>query len=308
MNYKNLILVAMLVFSGSVYARGGSMGSGGGMVVSCKDKPAELLDVYEAKIRYGKHSLIKEGDDLYQTYKMLMKSKFALQTPKFSSEALEAITNNNFYAFHKRLKNSTALDFSDDHGDVLALKSGCELKQVAIFDYDSDEILINQDLYNEMDNISKASLMMHELYYSFERKLGEMTSQTTRRHVGHLLSKKIQVPGYMGRNQAHFKCMSDNIDPTYSEADFELYITNDVDTSSYQFVSFDRRPVFIKTKAKSEQRFGRIYKDEEIDVVSDNRNFKKIKIKSSFSKDRLVFEYLQNNVLKEVELRCQKNL
>lgn len=94
----------------------------------------------------------------------------------------------------------------DDSHEVIK-QSGCEPVQIAVY-YEST-ILIDKKLWDQLDNLSKAAVWMHELIYQTERESGRTNSISTRILVGQMFStagSRPRMDGVPTDAKLHLQC------------------------------------------------------------------------------------------------------
>lgn len=164
----------------------GEKGNGGYSIV-CRDSnsliaSAELLDVYEGRLLYKKsysvdlntvEELVKIAQDRVR--------KYVLFASKLNKE-IDLIEKNLVF-----IPEGHELESTEDAFPVIK-KKGCEFEQLANYT-EAGEVLVSQEIFDRIDNLNKAALILHEAIYSIRRKaLGETTSQNTRRLVSQLMA------------------------------------------------------------------------------------------------------------------------
>jgi hypothetical protein len=176
-----------LLFLISTFSYAGDKGNGGYSIV-CRDNEngpitsAELLDIYEGRVLYKRNFQVDQNSvaDLINLAKEKVASYGHFAT-KLDKE-ISLIERNTIY-----IPAGNELEPTDDAFPPIK-KKGCKFEQLANYT-NSGEVLISSEIYDELDNINKAALIIHEAIYSIRRKaLGEKTSQNTRRLVAHLMS------------------------------------------------------------------------------------------------------------------------
>lgn len=177
------------------FAMAGQSGNGGDVVVCIADgriRSVELLDFYEAKtLRKIQYSL---GDKILSVeakielalsrlspFSPVRVQDYLTQTRSFYSEAL----------FLKGVK----LDDIPDAG-YLALPIGCHIEQIVIqkeprFPGDP-RFLVSQDLWDFLDNDSRAGLILHEVIYREAISYGHTDSIATRYFNSLIFGNKIK--------------------------------------------------------------------------------------------------------------------
>ncbi|MEN0057706.1 MAG: hypothetical protein AAGB31_02635 [Bdellovibrio sp.] len=202
----------------------GGVGDGGGQGIVCRDDngqvlSAELLDIVEAKYFY----LLPVSKDNSLSYIEITK-KYAdildasipsadlssrstvqrgTEAPKISYDLnVGALPlKKGGYAFIKegalRIDAKKFLipgsDFSippvwDSNPRVLPSKKGCSLEQIALYTDGDNDVRFIEDVWNKLDNVNKAALLIHESLYKIQRFSGEVYSDRTRKAVGYLFS------------------------------------------------------------------------------------------------------------------------
>jgi hypothetical protein len=179
-----VFLTVLLSMSLDTFA--GDKGNGGYSIV-CRDNEgpivsAELLDIYEGKIIYRRNYSLDQKSDAE-----ILKSVFAKLTDysKFSTKLKKEIS-----LIEKNLimiPEGNELEPTDDAFPPIK-KKGCKFEQVANYT-NAGEVLVSQEIYDHLDNLNRAALVIHEAIYSMRRKsVGDKNSQITRRFVAHLLA------------------------------------------------------------------------------------------------------------------------
>ena len=158
-----LTMIAVLSFS-TVLASTDSSGVGnGGVSVVCRDAnerilSAELLDIFEGKVRYGKNY----NDNLDSDTKVELAQLKLINHPDFLS------------AFQEELARVRAILMYVPVGNILTptndafptiLKKGCNFEQLANYTDDGD-LLVSQEIYNHLSEVNKASLLVHQTVYA----------------------------------------------------------------------------------------------------------------------------------------------
>ena len=181
----NLLLASLLALSVSAFASG-EKGNGGYSVV-CRDTQgtitsAEILDIYEGRILYKRNY----PDNSFSVETLLNVAKYKMKEHVAFSAKLEKeidLANSNMIF----IPEGNELESTDDALPVIK-KTGCKNEQLANYT-DEGELLVSQEIYDRLDNVNKAALILHEAIYSLRRKSrGDETSQTTRRLTAQILA------------------------------------------------------------------------------------------------------------------------
>lgn len=186
---KLLILLVFLIPSAFAWRGGGKDGGNGGIVIVCRDRvtgtitQAQLLDLYEGNLLFTRN---------YET---------SLDHQSLIDRALERLSR--YPQLKKLLLNELALVTKDivmiPKGNVLVLTEDafpsvkpaeCDFEQVAHYTSDG-MLLISFEIFEKLNEVSRAALYLHEALYSLNRKMGETSSQRTRRVIAQLVADTV---------------------------------------------------------------------------------------------------------------------
>lgn len=188
--------------------KGGSDGSGGQVLV-CPSPNGKstvtLLDLWEAKNITRSGSLIEAPDESPQTLKKMVaegiqRLKFIFDNRDHWQNGNSLITGPEATVFELSLyadwfltqtanlipMRRARLKLTDDAYEV-ALPEDCELKQIVNWRGQS-QIFVNMDLYDQLDNVNKTALILHEALYAMLRNYDETNSLRVRRAVGYVMT------------------------------------------------------------------------------------------------------------------------
>jgi len=245
-----LILLALMI-SSLVHAQGesamGAGSSGGGMVVVCNHPSVghtriELLDVYEAR-KNKAIKVVESTNDLNQDFirmnrnKSLLQGKGGTETNAYFENQLNGILTK-LIDWHY---GPDPLEFTNDQGQMLKLPVGCSLVQAAIFHDKPHKMVVDFNIWNQLDSLSQAALLIHEEFYFYQRQLGIKDSASARNLVGQVLASKGAVSAWKGQEKFNYKCFARNHAlPRTGTTDFLLNMTkkeNGFVELNLQFVS-----------------------------------------------------------------------
>jgi hypothetical protein len=181
---KTFLIVGLLSFGAFAYS--GEKGNGGYSVV-CRTEQgqitsAELLDIYEGRVIHKKNFAVdlNSVDDLIDLGRERL-TRYPEFLQKIDKE-IKIIDQNIVF-----IPEGNELEETDDAFPPIK-KKGCKFEQLANYQ-DSGEVLVSQEIYDQLDNVNKAALILHEAIYSFRRKaLGEVTSVNSRRLVAEIMA------------------------------------------------------------------------------------------------------------------------
>jgi hypothetical protein len=173
--------------------------SGGGNAVVCRSVDgkilhAQLLDLYEARVRYHLSPIAASGD--VETDYLAARTRDLTQfgvplSPYYLNFALKT-ARDDYQSFMRPVVFTNPgehLPLLSDQGDMVLPPAGCELEQLAIFNYLEpseypDVFRVDREIYNALDSNNRAALVSHELNHRSARRLGEPNSELTRGYVG----------------------------------------------------------------------------------------------------------------------------
>ncbi|KYG63881.1 hypothetical protein AZI86_13770 [Bdellovibrio bacteriovorus] len=175
----------------------GTVNGGGGKGVLCKkngQETLEILDLYEGRLLYDlKYTKFQSLEDA-SVDEVLGEVAQAYMTyasePVWASLTTDEAMKNAMIGFKNLIRfvdDGVSLKATNDSNEAF-VEAGCEVKQIAVY-YDENILLVDKKLWNKLDNVNKAALVLHEAFYQQERKIKEKTtSVSTRRFVSHIMS------------------------------------------------------------------------------------------------------------------------
>lgn len=201
----------------------GTVNGGGGKGVLCKkngQETLEILDLYEGRalydLKYSKKynsfddalNAIIETRLKYAEYGVIVVPGWSTTDAyaKIKGDLLETFKRTR--AKMKFIDSSKTLKNTNDANEAV-VEDSCESKQVALY-YDENILLVDKNLWDKLDFLNQAALLLHEVVYAAERTKGSTTSVATRRFVSHLLSDNGLrfLPAEMSRDQVYL-CMGE---------------------------------------------------------------------------------------------------
>ncbi|HWU41860.1 MAG TPA: hypothetical protein VN132_00440 [Bdellovibrio sp.] len=266
------IFVFYIVCLGSLASFAGTAVSGGGKSIVCEKadgtiESAQVLDLYEAKALYQLQTLSpgKSVSDYIED----AKAKLLRLSPNFAyiNGLIDLVRTNTHY-----LPSGSKLIPVEDAAPV-ALPAGCHLKQLAFYKDDS-LVLIDSDIWNALDNLNKAALILHEAIYRYERGSDTNDSGHARKFVGYLLSNTDLEPILDGvtKNSIHCQAFQAKSDGSVLVV-FQFYYLPDpksLDKATLQFDYIRGLPLYSKTVAQV-PAFTQIKKMESVSVVANSK-------------------------------------
>jgi hypothetical protein len=177
-------------------ARGlGPSVSGGGKALVCNlgsQEHVQVLDTAEAKDEYGSAALMKSSGNtkldflrLFERYQALVLND-AKPSAAIASSAYSELIGSVTWVSNEDLTVTTDAD------PTIEVHPECEIRQLAVY-LDSGitaGLYIGLELWDALDPLNQAVLLMHEYIYRWQRIQGATTSNSTRSLVGFLLTAK----------------------------------------------------------------------------------------------------------------------
>ena len=205
---------------------GGAVHGGGGRGIRCNlngKETFESLDLFEAKAVGLRLRPVPASEDeaIDLAIELLAKHMWTPKTIDLAeyTKLLKKAMRDKWLSKVRYLDGSKSLRMVNDSHEVI-LQEGCKPEQVAI--YYEGSILVNKKLYDQMDNLSKAALWLHEIVYYMERQGGRTNSIATRLLVGQMLSQQGARPkadGVPAHESQYVRCgIYDKEDNSLGEA------------------------------------------------------------------------------------------
>jgi len=169
----------VLALNTSAFAKGGEVGNGGD-VFQCQNSKSVLVDVYEAQAERGiKLDLGPPRLALFSKVDMAIKRLARLSPIRAKMYSDQA---HNFFNEASLIPDAQLTPIQDVYN--WATPDGCVLKQIAVqivpqFPQDK-RYLISKDLWDTLDDDSKAALILHEVIYREAISLGFTNSISVR--------------------------------------------------------------------------------------------------------------------------------
>lgn len=209
-NIFKLITIVVLFKISAAVAEAGTRDGGGGKGVVCRNpdgsiKSVELLDLWEARMVYGRQIRYSEASYEQQLKTLLPKLAWAIPYPvinpaQFQGWLISDLEEHTLDALLKKypdhfFKTTETVEETKDAYEriVPSGRNGCKIEQIVSMvdvDFSNDRLVyFNFELYGLMDETNKAALNLHEALYSYLRRtMNEPNSVRTRRLVGALMS------------------------------------------------------------------------------------------------------------------------
>ncbi|MEA9356785.1 hypothetical protein SHI21_11240 [Bacteriovorax sp. PP10] len=195
--FKKMMMLFLMGFSISVLAdenlMGGDRVGNGGDVVVC-GKKIELLDIYEARTS-GYEIKRPVGKTYQEMIKSLLQTNLLPIQPKRTAKYLKFLES-----FESEAQFLPGIKLSDvDDAGMVAIPTGCELKQIAIQLSDDERpagkkrYTVSLDLWNKLDEFNKMSLILHEIIYREAIEHKSSNSMVVRATVGEILKTKLDL-------------------------------------------------------------------------------------------------------------------
>ena len=190
---KLIMALALPLFAYSAFA--GPITSGGGFAVVCRNvkgkiDSAQLLDLYEAEKKLGL-TLIESKNDVVKDLKNAVSNQYRILGFDLKDPSTDASIESALGRYKDYLNEALYLPINFKLPEVSDLglhelpPLGCNIEQVAFFDDSSEKLKISTSIWNELDSLSQAALIFHEVIYLDKRRSNnDITSMKTRSVVG----------------------------------------------------------------------------------------------------------------------------
>ncbi len=239
----------------------GPISSGGGKSIVCFDNQkniiaVRLLDFYEAEKKFGNSFPPNEQRHFNEIVKsMLAKLNETGYGYRTFTEDHDPVSEGQRILRSFRLVPSQEMVVIDDSKEELTLQENCQMAQAASYLSDED-IRFDESIWNAMSEQDRAGLVIHEVVYWFERKLGLVEdSRRSRRTTAFLFDPQIELKNAFDRSQADtaksYFCMGGGHPESGPMTAFDVYRLNGFLT--FQFYWIGGEPVLTKTVAQLPQ-------------------------------------------------------
>lgn len=252
------VLILLCAGGAGRLANAGAWSSGGGSAVVCRAPDqsilsAEVLDIFEARSVYGQNLITHESMAIDDILKVVQER---LQTIGEDPEGVASVIPK-IHANMTVLPEGVKLEPIHDAKPV-ALPKGCKLEQLAAYIDPTRKVAVDREVWEKLDNLNKAALIVHEGIYQLTRKEGDTDSRRARKLTGYLFSEfsfeslTEGIPqnaqwcvakDYLGRDLYVFAPFPDPKHPEYTWL---------------QFIKFAGQSVFSKTTAVVPARLGHV--------------------------------------------------
>jgi hypothetical protein len=163
----------------------GAISGGGGKSVVCRDanhkiQTAELLDLFEGRIMYGR-KIVYSADGVEKQLATAFGKTVLNHQMQYDQTALD------IQAHLRMLPPSISLLPVDDAVEVI-VPVGCALEQLVNY-VNHDAILVSQEIWDQLNETNRAAALAHEAFYKNEREnYGATDSRRSRNVISELFS------------------------------------------------------------------------------------------------------------------------
>lgn len=160
----------------------GGVDGGGGKSIVCRNeagdiKTAEVLDLYEGRVMYGKN--IPESSIPMDEQIEAAIARIPMSSRGFIQGFVLMVKEN------MRLTPAGAQLLPIDDSFEVIVPKGCAAEQVANY-YSDNLVIISGDIWAALTETSKAALILHEAVYATNRLVGAKNSRQSRHIVAHI--------------------------------------------------------------------------------------------------------------------------
>jgi hypothetical protein len=179
--FKSFLALTLLITTSLVHAgEGGTVTGNGGDVIVCGDK-VQMLDVYEGMTLRNLH-LDLDGPDFKSKVDFAIRR--IMKVDPWRGRVLWQL-NSEFLSEVKFVRNVDLRDIEDSNQPFLP--KGCKQEQIAIQNikvtWADPTYIINEDLWDKLDENNKAVLVIHEIVFLASTRIdgvSQWTSPTVR--------------------------------------------------------------------------------------------------------------------------------
>lgn len=181
---KKLICILSLTLSSMSFA--GPSTSGGGIGVLCKSATQQklmLLDLFEASVAGQK--LISASGSFENDYAVSLTNLRRLGGDSRPVDQADLAQLNEMLNKYSEFVNYSLVP-TNDAGNTVQLPTNCHYEQIAVYQDSDNRLLINRVLWNQLDSVGQAALIMHEAIFRMQRGAFYVDSAQTRKLVSEL--------------------------------------------------------------------------------------------------------------------------
>jgi hypothetical protein len=181
--YQFIMALGLTVAFSSSFALAGAGSSGGGSAVVCRNAAkkiisAELLDLYEGRMRFGFAYGPVHPDANLQLETALKKLNSPYNQALTREIAADVLQRLIF------LPPSVVLAPGNDLGDEygVVVEDGCQIEGVGFYEFDGT-LKVAQPIYRAFSQMSRAAFILHEAIYKIARESSSVTSSALPRKL-----------------------------------------------------------------------------------------------------------------------------
>lgn len=182
-----ILFLSLSAFAQTPMSSNGNGVGNGGDVVTCQNV-AELLDFTETKLM-KRFTLVEATKSSYLTFAKDRLEVLKKVDSKRAAQYLKVL--NSIEGRWKLIDNATFRDVPDSF--EIAIPDECKIEQIAIQQEveGKTQIHVSKKLWDKLDQMSKAGLVLHEIIYEHFLSLGETNSVKVRRFNSLLFSSEL---------------------------------------------------------------------------------------------------------------------
>jgi hypothetical protein len=186
-----LVAGSIAITSYAVMASAGTKDGGGGPSIICngpdgKVATAQLLDLYEAQVRFG--LTVPTSSDAAAKQLQAAFAKLENYNWYLASDVEDALATaeSKVTFLPAGVIMAPGVDLGDSYAAVIP--DGCQLAYAGYYEADGT-LRISQDIWSKLDQTSRAALFMHEALYKVARDIGHQDNSLVSRELnGYLFS------------------------------------------------------------------------------------------------------------------------
>ncbi len=191
MKINHFSAIGLILLSLSVYA--GDRGHGGGSHFCPNKEAQESYDIYEGRKRYRLNFNTTQSsidEILDNAIKKVEQYNYSLA--KRIETQVKFVTDPKIFVLDQEIQLTPIPD-----ANILLVDKNCEYRQLANWDTATQQIFVDETIYEKLPVFHKAALILHEAVYKVARDtLKAQNSDLTRRFTAEILSLEPEVPTY----------------------------------------------------------------------------------------------------------------
>lgn len=248
------LVMTLIGLSAQAFQHGG-VGDGGGQAIVCRNDngevtSAELLDLFEAEfyflLKLKPEAKSRPYMDIARDYASVLDKAIPSAFPTsqwkntsgtFSQSGYDVnigmlfAHSNNYQSISDqvhRIDSEKLLipgdakipPVGDSDPRILPSKKNCSIEQLAVYTDGNRQVRFIESIWNKLNNVNRAALLIHEALYRSVREMGDKNSDRTRKMVAHIFGGTKLEWIFEGVPQKFLTCWTNDAEASFR---FVLY-------------------------------------------------------------------------------------